>query len=365
MMLFDDFVKEIDKEDNLLFQFIESYRNSGESVFLFGAGFCGRVYSKLMQRYQMPIEGIIDNYKDFMGDNRVLRMDEVARKYDLSNCLFIVSAPSKYLEIEKQLLELVRPDQIFNFPISRYDDPLNEPKVAREYLLSHKSDLRWCFDRLEDDFSRDVLVHTTLGALAADIKQYNMVWTSDFYYPPDIISFSEDEVMVELGANNGETLRDFIARCPNFKKVYCFEPGEVCMAPLKQITEPYGDRITVLPKAAWNKCGQIGFVNMDGIMNSKVDMNGGDTIVETAAVDEEVLEDITYMKMDVEGAEMMALEGAKNQIIKNKPKLAISVYHKKEDIIDIPRYLLELRPDYKFYMRYHGWDGTDVVLYAV
>lgn len=169
-MTFDDFYRAVGEEENLLFQFIEKHRNSKKAVFLFGAGFCGRVYMRLMQRYQMPVAGIIDNFKTSMGDIPVLRLEDAAKKYDLSQCLFIISAPSKYEEIEKQLLEVVQPEQVFNFPVTRYDNPANEPGSAREYLLTHKDDMRFIYDLLADDHSKDVLIKTTLGELTASFK---------------------------------------------------------------------------------------------------------------------------------------------------------------------------------------------------
>ncbi len=68
--------------------------------------------------------------------------------------------------------------------------------------------------------------------------------------------------------------------------------------------------------------------------------------------------------MDVEGAELKSLIGAKNTIIKNKPRLAICVYHKPEDICEIPEYILSLVPEYKFYLRHYSSINWETVLYA-
>lgn len=69
--------------------------------------------------------------------------------------------------------------------------------------------------------------------------------------------------------------------------------------------------------------------------------------------------------MDIEGAELQGLKGAKNIIVKNRPKLAICIYHKPEDILEIPLYLQSIVPDYKFYIRYYSNHDIETVLYAV
>ncbi len=69
--------------------------------------------------------------------------------------------------------------------------------------------------------------------------------------------------------------------------------------------------------------------------------------------------------MDLEGSELVALEGAINTIIKNKPKLAISIYHKPSDLINIYQHIKHLNLGYKFYFRIHTPVGSDAVLYAI
>jgi hypothetical protein len=69
--------------------------------------------------------------------------------------------------------------------------------------------------------------------------------------------------------------------------------------------------------------------------------------------------------MDVEGSEMEALSGAIETIKKHKPKLAVAVYHRREDIIEIPKFIQSIREDYKFYLRIHREVADDVILYAI
>lgn len=76
-------------------------------------------------------------------------------------------------------------------------------------------------------------------------------------------------------------------------------------------------------------------------------------------------EKVTFIKMDIEGAELETLKGASRLIAEQKPKLAVCVYHKPEDIFTIPEYLRTLNPDYKFYLRYYTFAEWDTVLYAI
>ena len=85
-----------------------------------------------------------------------------------------------------------------------------------------------------------------------------------------------------------------------------------------------------------------------------------------AAIDEILQgEEATYIKMDVEGAELRALYGAEKTIRTYRPKLAVCMYHKPEDLVTIPQYIYSIRDDYRFYIRNHSPYGIEMVLYAV
>lgn len=71
------------------------------------------------------------------------------------------------------------------------------------------------------------------------------------------------------------------------------------------------------------------------------------------------------IKMDVEGAELESLKGAKNTILKYKPQLAICIYHSDEDMLSIAEYIHNLVPEYKMYVRHHTCNTGDTVLYGI
>ncbi|EOS66974.1 FkbM family methyltransferase [Oscillibacter sp. 1-3] len=94
----------------------------------------------------------------------------------------------------------------------------------------------------------------------------------------------------------------------------------------------------------------------------------GEIVVPVATIDEIVEKEnpkVTMIKMDIEGSELEALKGAKKTIQRNKPKLAICIYHKPEDMLEIPLYIKSLVPEYKLYVRHHSNSNVETVLYAV
>lgn len=82
-------------------------------------------------------------------------------------------------------------------------------------------------------------------------------------------------------------------------------------------------------------------------------------------MDNLISEKVTFIKMDIEGAEYNALLGCKKIIREQKPKLAICIYHKPEDIIEIPELILSINKEYQFYIRHYSTTWAETILYAL
>lgn len=76
-------------------------------------------------------------------------------------------------------------------------------------------------------------------------------------------------------------------------------------------------------------------------------------------------ERVTMIKMDIEGSELEALRGARKTICRDKPRLAVCIYHKAEDMTEVPLYIKELVPEYRLYVRHHSKEIGETVFYAV
>jgi FkbM family methyltransferase len=169
-----------------------------------------------------------------------------------------------------------------------------------------------------------------------------------------------EEVFVDAGCFDFATSLNFIKWCGGkYKKIIAFEPDPIqypiCVENSKNI-----NNAVIYPYGLWNEKATLSFDDTGCITN---DLKENIVEIKTVKLDDILNgEKATFIKMDIEGAELNALKGAKQTILKYRPKLAICVYHKPEDIWEIPAYILSLRNDYKFYLR-HYW--YDTVLYAI
>lgn len=187
------------------------------------------------------------------------------------------------------------------------------------------------------------------------------------YY--DVFDAQENEIFIDAGAYDGQTSLDFVRWCNNnYEKIYMFEPSSAMCDIIKAKMEKHNVfKYEIVNKAVWSKDDVLSFSND---INATVATDScvaecGKYSVETTSIDN-ILDGkpVTFIKMDVEGSELMALEGAKDTIRRYRPRLAISIYHKLTDIYEIPNYLLELVPDYKFYIRHYSSDVYETILYA-
>lgn len=175
----------------------------------------------------------------------------------------------------------------------------------------------------------------------------------------------DNEIYVDGGSYVGNTILDFINWSGSqYTKIYAIEPDIYNYIKLnKTLSENNVQKITTIPKGLWSRSSKLNFEQNGDMTSCFIDR--GTQVVHVDALDHIVGNDpVTFIKMDIEGAELEALRGAHNVICKNKPRLAICIYHKPEDILEIPLYITKLVPEYKFYLRQHTPFNLETVLYA-
>jgi len=186
------------------------------------------------------------------------------------------------------------------------------------------------------------------------------------YFNQDFIELGDNEVFIDVGCFDLSTSLEFEGCCKKCKKIYAFEPDpenyKVCLGKRNQLGL---NHIELLEAGTWSKRTTLRFNATNG-EGSCVSEKGASSIA-VVPIDEAVdsADRVTMIKMDVEGAELESLKGAKNLIQRDKPKLAICIYHKPIDMTEIPLYIKELVPKYKLYVRHNSNSIYDTVLYAV
>jgi FkbM family methyltransferase len=190
-------------------------------------------------------------------------------------------------------------------------------------------------------------------------------------YFPEFLPLSENEVFVDVGSFNGDTIISFLHHTRRkFKKIIAFEAITENFAELQNNimnADVDSNKIAVHNVGLYSEAKECFFTNNG---SSSSISKKGDTAVKLVSLDKYLPEkeraQITFIKMDIEGAERDALYGMEETIRKYKPKLAICIYHLPDDWWIIPSYIHKINPDYKLYVRQHEVNfDSETVLYAI
>ena len=178
-----------------------------------------------------------------------------------------------------------------------------------------------------------------------------------------------EEVFLDVGSYDGMTSKQFMEWCDDeYEKIYAIE-GNANMCKIMSKNFEMDSRVEIVNKLIGEKVGSAFFENnLLDPEGSKIVESGSEKVrwIEMTTIDELLKgKKCTFIKLDIEGAEEMALVGAANTIKKYKPKLAISAYHLDSDLFRLPKLIKELNGEYKLYLRHYTNTIYDVVLYAI
>lgn len=199
------------------------------------------------------------------------------------------------------------------------------------------------------------------------IGPYIFIAQEEQYFNAGFMTFEEEEIFVDAGCCDLSSSLRLKGHCKTLRRVYAFEPDPHNYNKCEKAASLYFEEgvVEIIGKGTWSENKTISFdASSDG--RSHISENGG-TSIEVVAIDEAIASDekVTFIKMDVEGAELESLKGARHTIQRCKPKLAICIYHKAEDMYEIPLYIMELVPEYRLYVRHHSNGASETVLYAM
>ena len=219
---------------------------------------------------------------------------------------------------------------------------------TREYIAENEAKFDEVYSRLADEESKrvylDILSFKVSGKIEYLLRSFgekNKVYS-------EILKLTDNEEIIDLGAYDGDTIREFTAATNGkYKHITALEPDAKSYKKLLKNTDGM-ENLTTLNMGAWSKKDTLIF-SADAGRNSKLSSSG--TSVEVTDIDSLNIP-ATFIKMDIEGSEMKALEGMEKTIKSQLPKLYICAYHRNEDLFALPLKVWELNENYKIYFRH-------------
>lgn len=231
-----------------------------------------------------------------------------------------------------------------------------------QYLKQNADSLAALYDQMADHRSKltlkTILQHWM--TFHPDLRKNGREVQFSHYFDLDILECDENEVFVDCGCFDGGTVKEFIHDYgAQYKSIYSYEltssSFELAKARLNDVP-----RLYLRNTGVSDKNGTFTFQAAEEGRSQAANRlsPNGNAIAKVVKIDDDIQEDITFIKMDIKGAELEALRGAEQQIRRNKPKLAISLYHKVPDLLDIPKLIKSYVPEYKLYLR-HNYEGEN------
>jgi FkbM family methyltransferase len=223
------------------------------------------------------------------------------------------------------------------------------------------------FDLWHDDSSRAEYLAQVRWRLRLDFDNLPLPVTEKIYFPASLIKLSPDEVFVDCGAYDGDTIRDFLGYSGGrFRRIVAFEADQRNYAKLQRFVGTLPDavrgRIEISDKALSERAGVLHF-SATGTAAAAVAPQGIE--VACVALDTELNEPPTYLKMDIEGSEPAALRGASQLIAQHAPIISACVYHSQDHLWSVPLQIAALGAPYQMYLRPHLRESWDLVCYAI
>jgi FkbM family methyltransferase len=260
-------------------------------------------------------------------------------------------------------------------------------------LEENAEKLRLVYDLLTDRKSKDLLMaklaflmrsqnmelfRELMMDFSEPISEFGLIPFPDlgpenyFYFNNDVFSLGPDEVFVDVGAFDGDSVTAFVQACRKnelaYEHIYAFEPDPANYAALVKNTHAVKE-ISYHRLGVWSHSDLLRFQSSGKAFSTTASgiAEWGDIEIEVVSLDHLLGgKVVTLIKMDPPGSIIeKALKGAENTISRYKPRLVLNAYDRLEDIFEVPYLLNSLWPDYKLYLRHVSWTISETDLFAL
>ena len=364
-MNIDEFFYEIENMNDCSTNIIEKIKSHNLPVVIFGAGSYAKVTARALKKFGVKIFGyaVDSEYYNVISSDSLNGNAEVLNFADLS------LEPEKYVFVIGMDDECYDGDRTFNLV---RDEKLNVYAIVggapltKEYILNNKTKFFETYSMLSDDWSKQTLIAYLKLCITHDPAHIYKFARKYQYFnelTKDILSDAQGSY-VDCGTYRGDTIEKYIGVGGKYDKIFAIEADPQNFIELEKFIRTKGYKNVLPLNCGAGDMNGVLYFNMQASKASSFSKSGIEVAVkkiDTLVGDEK----IKFIKMDIEGSELSALKGAELTIKRDKPALAICVYHKAEDLITIPQFIKSLHEDYKFYLVPHSLiSSTEFVLYA-
>lgn len=336
---------------------------------VFGAQRLGELVCSSLRASGTTVVAFLDNSESKHGTSLnglpVLPLSALADK-DLP----IVIATTRFTssitrQLEGEGFHYILPYSVMSLvDAERYPDEIPYIGIQQDFA-EHAANYLGLFLALSDDKSRRVLDGLIRYRLDYD-SRYALSVTDEYarqYFDADLVKYSGADVFVDLGGFDGDTVEKFIEFSGgSYAKIYLFEPDSSLIKRAKERLKR-NESIEFIEAGAYSKDGELKFATT-GRTNGSIS-DTGELIIPVRKLDSVLNEAPTLIKMDIEGAETDAMQGAADLLRTARPKLAVAAYHFAPDLWRLADVVREINPSYRFYLRHYSETGLESVIYAI
>ncbi len=301
--------------------------------------------------------------QSFLG-YKVHTLSQIQEMY--SDFIIVVCFGSSLPEVTSRLYDLDSRYELYAPDVPVTGGGLFDGK----YLEENRIKLEQVRSLLADDFSRKVLDDIITYKLTGQIKYLRSCETPE-EEAYRLLNLTHSEIYVDMGAYNGDTVEKFLSQTDGkFNEIYALEPDSRSFKKmLKRLENLDNSVFHPINAAAWNENATLKFQKSGNRSSSADNSYGRGKVIDIPAVSVDYFlngSPATFMKLDVEGSEREALDGAAKTISTYKPKLLLSLYHRTEDLLDLPLKIMEMNSKYSLYLRHHPYiPAWDTNLYCI
>ncbi len=369
-MVSEEYLKQlislIDLSDSTNSEFINKIRNlkKEEKIIIYGAGGGGTWLLDLLSKYSVNVNCFFDSDSEKWNESidGMPIHDPQRKNTEDSNSLIIIAL--RNIQAQQEVLEKLRILGYTNVILYSkiWNNFFNNPDIKIKNMFDTQALIKaakiWNDQKSLDLFMDIIKFHTIF-----DYEMNNTKECEVQYFPDDIPLKNDFSCFIDCGAYTGDTIMEIQKKSLKPKEIIAFEPDTGNFLKLSKFLKENSScgQYLLYPCGVWSETTQMGF--SDGNDASSSITSGGER-KQFVALDE-ILFNInpTFIKMDVEGAEVEALQGGKELIRINKPDLAICLYHKISHLWEIVLLIDSWKLGYDFYIRQHDYT-MEIVMYA-